>query len=199
MDVQDAVNFDFTTKLDPGNVGLIQHGDAQSFAEAAGLPFSYGPGANGADVFTLPDPICEIPQDHHEFFETVAQHAGRPAAFIGGTMYVFGRSDEYDVDGEYIGPQGDGDQTYCGFPTCESEAATTAPVSISLTEIEKRPMCWACNQVYGTGAQHGTLRAVRDLVRRGFREAAEALVGQPLSAEEIAAIGKIDPSEEYGD
>lgn len=197
MDIQDTITFQFTAALVPGNIGTILHGDAQSFAEAAGLPFSYGPGAEATGVFTLPNPICEIPQSHHEFFETVTEHAGRPAAFIAGVMHVFGRSDEYDEDGDYVGLQ-ERERPFCGFPTCECEATTTAPVSISLTEVDQRRMCYACSEVYNTGCQHGRLRAIRDLVRKGFVDAAETVNGGPFAAEDIGTILKTDPADEWG-
>ena len=79
---------------------------------------------------------------------------------------------------------------------CETEAVEVKPVSVGLTEMETRKMCFTCSESYSSGAQHGEYRAVRDLLRKGFDAAAEALNGRPISPEQKAAVLAMDPNDE---
>jgi hypothetical protein len=90
------------------------------------------------------------------------------------------------------------DEEFCQVEPCENPFFEVQPASLDLTTIETRRMCRPCAESYGTGAQHGEFRAIRNLLRRGYREAAEALLGRPISDAEIEQVRRIDPGNEWG-
>ena len=108
MLLDENLNFDYTISLN-GVSAILQHGDAEAFAEAAGLPISYGPGAEGGNAYTLPDPLAAFPYACSPgsgmvgTCESGHPHHNRPAVVIAGTVHVFGKADEYDDDCEYVG------------------------------------------------------------------------------------------------
>jgi hypothetical protein len=206
MDFSEHLSFDFTTGLN-ASATLWQHGDAEGFAEAAGIPVTYGSGADGTNVFSLPDMLATFPHSLGPGSEMIGTHEGdhphhgRPAILIEGVVRVFGASDEYDEDGELsvdgAGGDDDSETAYCGTDPCEMEAVETHPVSLSLTEVAERPLCYICSQSYSSGAQHGEFRAIRKLLRLGHREAAEALMGGPISQQDAERVSRMDPLAEW--
>jgi len=87
---------------------------------------------------------------------------------------------------------------YCQNDPCETEAVETQPVSLGVDEVRPKRYCYTCAEAYSSGAQHGEMRAIRDLVRGGLIEAANFLNKRPLTAEEIERIQAIDPLAECG-
>jgi hypothetical protein len=98
---------------------------------------------------------------------------------------------------DHLGDDDDEDGGFCEVEGCESPATETKPASVGLAEVTTRKMCWSCGESYGIGAQHGTHRSIRWLLRHGFDEAAAALHGRPISPEERAAVLAMDPNDEY--
>jgi hypothetical protein len=64
---------------------------------------------------------------------------------------------------------------YCETEHCEFPAVEEVPVSVSEREVVGRSLCGSCAAAYHAGAQHGHLRAVRNLRRLGHHRAAGAI------------------------
>lgn len=63
---------------------------------------------------------------------------------------------------------------FCDY--CENHAVNNVRVSVDEDTIEIRSLCTSCNEAYEAGCQHGHFRAVRNLRRKEYRSAAEAIV-----------------------
>lgn len=90
------------------------------------------------------------------------------------------------------------DTIYCENDPCETEAVESHPVSLGVDELRPKRYCYTCAEAYSSGAQHGEMRAIRDLVRGGLIEAANFLNKRPLTPERIERIQALDPQAEYG-
>jgi hypothetical protein len=87
---------------------------------------------------------------------------------------------------------------FCETDLCDYEAGEMQPVSPEVDEVKARPFCYVCGEAYSSGAQHGEMRAIRDLVRAGLTDAANHLNKRPLTPEQIERIQALDPQSEYG-
>jgi hypothetical protein len=122
-----------------------------------------------------------------------------------GQAIVQAKSGEYGSvadDGvrvNYVEEDGDGNEVvYCQNDPCETEAVETQPISLGVDEVRPKRYCYTCSEAYSSGAQHGEMRAIRDLVRAGLSDAANFLNKRPLTPEQIERINAIDPQSEYG-
>jgi len=74
---------------------------------------------------------------------------------------------------------------YCEFLTCENElgddGGEVVLVSYGPDDVRKRRACWACAEIYNTGAQYGRFRAVRML-----RAIAQVMAEEGQEAESLA-------------
>jgi hypothetical protein len=87
---------------------------------------------------------------------------------------------------------------FCEIQCCENSVSETQPASRDLTTLTTRKLCFPCGEAFNIGCQHANFRAVRDLLRKGFREAAELLLGRALTDGEIEQVKGIDPGDEWG-
>ncbi|MHB8995140.1 MAG: hypothetical protein ACYC63_07820 [Armatimonadota bacterium] len=86
---------------------------------------------------------------------------------------------------------------YCEFDTCENElgedGGTVILVSYSTIEVHKRRACYCCAEVYNTGVQHGTLRAVRQLREEVKRTDEEGMTGVDVLEDAIGVVEGYTP------
>ena len=92
----------------------------------------------------------------------------------------------------------DDESEFCEIECCENPALETQPASIDLTTLTTRKLCFPCGESYSIGCQHASFRTLRDLIRKGFLEAAEALLGRAITEQEVEQVKGIDPGEEWG-
>jgi hypothetical protein len=131
--------------------------------------------------------------------ETENKDEAEGQAIVAAKSGEYGNVADDGVRVNYVEEGEEGNEVvYCQNDPCETEAVETQPVSLGVDEVRPKRYCYTCSEAYSSGAQHGEMRAIRDLVRAGLVDAANHLNKRPLTQEQIERIQAIDPQSEYG-
>jgi hypothetical protein len=131
--------------------------------------------------------------------ETENEDEAEGQAIVAAKSGEYGNVADDGVRVNYVEEDEEGNEmVYCQNDPCETEAVETHPVSLGADEVRPKRYCYTCAEAYSSGAQHGEMRAIRDLVRAGLIDAANFLNKRPLTPEQIERIQALPTESEYG-